>query len=106
MCNALLAFGKERYDEVLQIMLPIRHNLKHIGGSWAQRQVFNSTMIEAAVRAKQLPVAVGLVAELSARKPCNERLKLLLQQLQEQSNSGNSVDEDEETPAKRPKLQS
>lgn len=64
-------------------MLPLRHDLRSIGGSWAQRQVFNSTLIEAAVRADNLPVAIGLVAELSSRKPENQRLKELLYTLQQ-----------------------
>lgn len=67
--------------QVLQIMLPLRLDLCQMGGSWAQRQVFNSTMIEAAVRADKLPVAVGLVAELVARKPQNQRLRKLLAEL-------------------------
>ena len=65
-------------------MLPLRHDLHHVGGSWAQRQVFNVTMIEAAVRTKDLPVAIGLVAELQARKPYNRTLQLLLQKLKEE----------------------
>ena len=67
--------------QVLQTLLPMWHNLWHIGGSWAQRQVFNSTLIEAAIQADNLPVAIGLVAELSARKPRNQRLKDLLEKL-------------------------
>lgn len=83
VCTALLAFGKGNYDEVLQIMLPLRHDLRSVGGSWAQRQIFNSTIIEAALRTQNIPVAMGLVAELLSRKPQNRRLRDLLLSLQE-----------------------
>ncbi len=50
--------------QVLSIILPLRYDLVRFGGSWAQRQVFTVTVIEAAVRAKQVPLALALVAEL------------------------------------------
>lgn len=65
-------------------MLPLRHDLVRMGGSWAQRQIFNVTMIEAAVQTKDVPTALGLVAELRARKPCNRTLQLLFQRLKEE----------------------
>lgn len=80
-------------------MLPLRQNLRWIGGSWAQRQVFNSTMIEAAVKADKLSIAIGLVAELLARKPQNKRLETLLQKLQ------SSLDSSHQPPAKKLKMQ-
>lgn len=69
-------------------MLPLRHDLRSIGGSWAQRQIFNSTMIEAASRGGNIPVAIGLVAELLSRKPQNKRLKALLGKLQAEASCG------------------
>ena len=45
-------------------MLPLRHDFLRFGGSWAQRQVFHFTMIQAAVRANKLSVALALVTEL------------------------------------------
>ncbi len=50
--------------QVLQIMLPLRYDFIHFGGSWAQRQVFNFTMIQAAVKANNIPIALALVTEL------------------------------------------
>ncbi len=67
VCTALLAFGKEQYDEVLSILLPLRCSLIHIGGSWSQCQVFHLTMIEAALRDGNTPVALKLVTELQVR---------------------------------------
>jgi len=64
-------------------MLPIRNDLIQVGGSWAQRQIFNVTMIEAAVRSNDISTALGLVAELQARKPNNKTLRALFKKLKE-----------------------
>ena len=45
-------------------MLPLRYDFLRFGGSWTQRQVFNITMIQAAVRANKISLALALVAEL------------------------------------------
>ena len=50
--------------QVLQLMLPIRYDFHRFGGSWAQRQVFSVTLIQAAVKANKLPLALSLVTEL------------------------------------------
>ena len=77
--------------QVLQIMLPIKNNLFQVGGSWAQRQVFNVTMIEAAVKSNDIPTALGLVAELQARKPNNRTLQVLFKKLKESYISENQL---------------
>ncbi|XP_064398279.1 tetratricopeptide repeat protein 38-like isoform X2 [Halichondria panicea] len=82
VCNALLAFGQEKYDEVLQIMVPLRYEFLSFGGSWAQRQVFNVTMIQAAIKANNLSVALGLVAEMMAQKPHNPKYGKVFEMLQ------------------------
>ena len=48
----------------MSILLPLRYDLGSLGGSWAQRQVFSITLIQAAINSKQLPLALALVAEL------------------------------------------
>ena len=50
--------------QVVSILLPLRYDLGWLGGSWAQRQVFSITLIQAAINSKQLPLALALVAEL------------------------------------------
>lgn len=62
-------------------MLPIRHNFRQFGGSWAQRQVFQLTLIQAAVRAKKNSVAKGLIAELRAQKPRSKKLEQIIKNL-------------------------
>jgi hypothetical protein len=55
-------------------MLPLRYDFIHFGGSWAQRQVFSFTMIQAAVRANNIPIALALVTELKVS--INKLLKI------------------------------
>ena len=45
-------------------MLPLRYDFLSFGGSWAQRQVFSITMIQAAIKANNLSLALALVTEL------------------------------------------
>jgi hypothetical protein len=80
-CNALLAYGEEKYDEVVSLLVPLRYDLHRLGGSWAQRQVFNLTMIQAAVNARDIPMAMALVAELMAQKPHCRSLSSLFDSL-------------------------
>ena len=37
----------------------LRYDLRYLGGSWAQRQVFSITLIQAAINSKQLPLALA-----------------------------------------------
>ena len=53
--------------QVLQIMLPLRYKLIHLGGSWAQRQVFSLTLIQAAINAEKHSLALSLVIELKVK---------------------------------------
>ena len=46
----------------------LRYDLRYLGGSWAQRQVFSITLIQAAINSKQLHLALALVAELKVSK--------------------------------------
>ena len=48
-------------------MLPLRYDFWQFGGSWAQRQVFNVTLIHAAIKANQNSLALALVAELKVK---------------------------------------
>ena len=67
--------------QVLQIMLPLRYNFRQFGGSWAQRQVFNLTLIQAAIKSENFSIAKGLIAELKAQKPRSKKLEELLKNL-------------------------
>ncbi|MFZ2739308.1 MAG: tetratricopeptide repeat protein [Burkholderiaceae bacterium] len=65
----LLHFAHEDYDAAVDQLLPIRHSAHHFGGSHAQRDVIELTLIEAAQRAGRWPLARALASERVAHKP-------------------------------------
>lgn len=68
-CRALRAFGAGRYDEAVDLLLPVRPIAHRFGGSNAQRDVIALTLVEAALRAGRSRLAVALAAERTAAKP-------------------------------------
>jgi tetratricopeptide (TPR) repeat protein len=68
-CRAVVAFAEERYDDVLDELLPVRAHLARFGGSHAQRDVLQRTIVVAAQRAGRLDLAAALLSErLSVRE--------------------------------------
>src|SRR5690606_37195831 len=65
----LLAFDDDRHVDAVTELWPTRRVFHHFGGSHAQRDVFERTLLEAAVRARQTTVAEGLVSERLAVRP-------------------------------------
>jgi hypothetical protein len=66
--RAVVRFAQGRYGDVVDELLPIRRTLQLFGGSHAQRDVLQRTLLEAAIRDGQLDLARSLTAErLSAR---------------------------------------
>ena len=78
---ALTAFGEARYDEAAQGLLSVRPKLRRIGGSNAQRDLFDQVLIEAAVRAGLKQQAAALLSERLGSRGANrfavERLERL-----------------------------
>ena len=56
-------------------MLPLRYDFHYFGGSWAQRQVFSVTMIQAAVKANNLSLTLALVTE---RRPFVHTMPIII----------------------------
>ncbi|XP_065913134.1 tetratricopeptide repeat protein 38-like [Dysidea avara] len=89
-CEALLAYGKQQFDEVVSLLVPRRYDIVRLGGSWAQRQVFSVTFIQAAIKAGKLKLALSLIAELKAVKPKSHRLAVLYTNVQQMITSKDS----------------
>jgi hypothetical protein len=66
---AILAFGEEKYSEVVSLLYPIRTVVHHFGGSHAQRDAVSRTLLEAAIRDGNLALARALVSERITVKP-------------------------------------
>jgi hypothetical protein len=68
-CRAVAAFADGRYADVIAELAPIRTVLHRFGGSHAQRDALQRTLLEAALRSGRHDWARALTAErLSARE--------------------------------------
>jgi hypothetical protein len=61
--TAVLAFGEERYGDAVAALVPIRHDLHRFGGSHAQRDAVQRTLLESALRAGEHELARTLTVE-------------------------------------------
>ncbi len=66
---AIEAFGREAYADVVELLLPVRFRAHAFGGSHAQRDIVQRTLLEAACRAGQGSLAEALANERVALKP-------------------------------------
>jgi hypothetical protein len=67
--KAIAAFGDGDFAETVRLLRPIRSYAHRFGGSHAQRDVIDLTLIEAASRAKLDSLAAALRAERSFARP-------------------------------------
>jgi tetratricopeptide (TPR) repeat protein len=69
LIDAMLDFGEGRWAEAAEAILPLRYDVWRIGGSHAQRDVVDLTLICAAERAGERALARALLAERVALRP-------------------------------------
>ncbi len=67
--RAVEAFGRERYGETLELLMPVRYRAHAFGGSHAQRDIVHRTLLEATLRDGQFALAHALASEPAALKP-------------------------------------
>jgi hypothetical protein len=67
LAEAMVAFRAGDWDGCVDRMLPVRYEAVLIGGSHAQRDVFDQTLVTAALRGSRPALARALVAERKAR---------------------------------------
>jgi len=67
--RAIEAFGQERYAECVDLLRPVRHIAHRFGGSHAQRDLLDLTLIEASRRGGFDALANALVNERVAVRP-------------------------------------
>jgi hypothetical protein len=71
VCRAIVAFGRRDYAAVVDLLYPIRHRINEFGGSHAQRDAVQKTLLEAALRGGFGDVARVLVSERINVRPCS-----------------------------------
>ena len=80
--RAIHAFGQGRYAECVELLRPIRHIAHRFGGSHAQRDLLDQTLIEASRRAGFDALTTALVRERVALRPRTPLAALLEQRAQ------------------------
>jgi hypothetical protein len=76
---AIKAFGEERYAETVRRLREVRNIAHRFGGSHAQRDILDLTMIEAALRSGAQPIATALASERAAVRPTSPLSRLFMQ---------------------------
>ena len=69
LCEAMVAYRAGDFEIAVDGLWPIRYDVVRIGGSHAQRDVFQQTLINAALKAGRGTLARGLLAERVAVRP-------------------------------------
>jgi hypothetical protein len=75
---AIKAFGEENYAETVRLLRPIRNIANRFGGSHAQRDILDLTLIEAAFRSGEKALATALAAERVEVKPTSPLARLFV----------------------------
>ena len=78
----LAAFADGDHRAALDLLRPVRHIANRFGGSHAQRDLIDLTMIEAATRAGDRATAAALVAERADLRPASPLTRMLRDRLQ------------------------
>jgi hypothetical protein len=69
LIDGAIRFAKGDYAGAIEAILPVRYQAFRIGGSHAQRDIVNQTLIAAAERSQQWSLARALLAERVAVRP-------------------------------------
>ena len=77
--RAILAFGEGDYSATVRLLRPIRHISHRFGGSHAQRDVIDLTLVEAAMRSGNAPLARALAAERFDSRPDSPLSRLFVE---------------------------
>ena len=71
VAEAILAYAARDFARTVEIMLESRYRMVPLGGSWAQRDVWERMLIDAALRDRQDALARALLAERTAANPAS-----------------------------------
>ena len=83
------AFGRGDYAEAVELLEPVYPQLTRVGGSHAQRLVFEDTLLEAFLRAGEFDKATGMLRERLSRRESPRELYWLARA---QAGQGNQTD--------------
>ncbi|XP_066541751.1 tetratricopeptide repeat protein 38 isoform X2 [Hoplias malabaricus] len=82
MCQALVEYDQGNYSKTVELLKPLRYRINTIGGSDAQRDVFNQLLIHAAMKSDdkhQQRFARSILVEREAARPNSPLTERLIQ---------------------------
>ncbi|MFC5744297.1 tetratricopeptide repeat protein [Actinomadura rugatobispora] len=69
VCRAFVRYVRGEHEEVVDLLYPVRHHVNEFGGSHAQRDVVQRTLLESAIRSGHADLARVLVSERLNLRP-------------------------------------
>lgn len=79
LAHAIHAFGAGKYGRVVDLLRPVRIIASRFGGSHAQRDLIDLTLLEAAIRDGRRSMARALAAERLNVKPASPSARILVE---------------------------
>uniref|UniRef100_A0A8C5DV61 Tetratricopeptide repeat protein 38 n=1 Tax=Gouania willdenowi TaxID=441366 RepID=A0A8C5DV61_GOUWI len=82
MCQAMIEYNQGNYNQTVNLLYPIRYKMVNIGGSDAQRDVFNQLLIHAAMKSeskRHQKLGRCLLVERDAMKPNSPLTRRLME---------------------------
>ncbi|XP_034542176.1 tetratricopeptide repeat protein 38 [Notolabrus celidotus] len=82
MCQAMMEYDQGNYSQAVDLLYPLRYSIVNMGGSDAQRDVFNQLLIHAAVKSEdkhQQKLGRCLLLERDAMRPGSPMTSRLMQ---------------------------
>lgn len=71
VCDAIVAHRRGEFARVVDLLMPVRAAIRRLGGSHAQRDLFQKLLISAALADGRRAVARDLLAERRTKRPAN-----------------------------------
>ncbi len=71
LCEAMVAWRTKSHARVVELLSPVRRELRRVGGSHAQRDLFTLALIDSAARSGDKTLAGSLLAERALLRPGN-----------------------------------
>ncbi|MEP6689576.1 MAG: tetratricopeptide repeat protein [Gemmatimonadaceae bacterium] len=71
LARAIVAHRRGDYGRAVDLLAPVRTRIREIGGSHAQRDLFEQLLIDSALRARRWSLAQELLAERTTLRPHN-----------------------------------
>lgn len=84
LCRAVLAFVDGDYRRAIELLRALRPIAQRFGGSHAQRDLIDLTLLEAALRSGDAPLAEALAAERSDLRPVSPLARRLVERSEAQ----------------------